>query len=491
MRRLLSLVLPLVPLLSSPLRAGDADDFAGVWQGTLTAPDRTTAIGVAFTRTEQGLLASLFFPEMFVYNVNFGPAAIRDGVFHLPALDLTLRREGDALAGTLAAPRLPVKLHRGTAFAPEPPEPEYPAPPAPAWTHPLGAPAWASPVAREGIVYVGTTDGAFHAVRADDGREAWTWHGTVPLYGEALVTDELVCFVDARSELVALDRTDGSFVWRAPLHEATLAGRAVPADETFTHRTAAPVIDARGILYVGSTDGGLYALRARTGRVLWRHPAGAPIHAAVALQGDSLVAGCLDGSVFVLNRRTRRETLRVKLGGPVVSTPVIAGDTLVVGARDALLYGLSLARGAVMWRDSYWFSWVESTPRLAGGTLYAGGSDFRRVSALSPADGRFLWSTDVLGLAWGTPVVENDTVFAGTAGQHRAGTVIRHAGGIVALDRRTGAVKWRFAAPVPAGAEMSGYAGSLVLAGDKIVGAGLDGTLVAFVSAAPAATPAR
>jgi hypothetical protein len=49
---------------------------------------------------------------------------------------------------------------------------------------------------------------------------------------------------------------------------------------------------------------------------------------------------------------------------------------------------------------------------------------------------------------------------------------------LIALDRQTGAVKWRYVSPVPAGAAFTGCAGSLVLAAGQIIG--VDGVLIAF-----------
>lgn len=478
MRRLVLLACLLAATVC--LAADPADDFEGAWLGEITAPNTSTTLGLAFTRTERGLLVSLYLPEMFLYNVNFGPASIRDGSFTLAPLNLIVSRRGDTLAGTFAPGKFPVVLRRAAAFAPEPPAPDLPAAPAPAWTAPLGAPAWASPVTRDGTLYVGTTDGKFHAVDAATGHPRWTWTGPHPLHGEALATDDAVFFVDDQLDLVCLARATGAFRWRTPLHDAKLAGGPPPANETFNHRAVAPVIDPKGILYVGSTDGGLYALRARNGSVLWRHDAKTKIYAPVLLRGDEVVFAGFDGSVVALHRRTHRESLRVKLGGPIVSAPVLAGNRLIVGCRDYLLYGLDAANGSVAWRDTYWFSWVESTPRLADGVLYVGGSDYRRVSALNPADGHALWATDVRGLSWGTPVVTATSVYAATAGQAIEGTVIQHTGGVIALDRRTGAVRWRYTASVPPGAEFTGFASSLVLAGDLIIGAGVDGTLIAF-----------
>lgn len=481
MKLRLALLAVSLGLLLFPGARAEPSPFEGTWLGEIAAPNTRTPLGLAFTPTPKGLFVHLYFPEMFLHGVNFGPAEIHGDTFTLDALNLAVTRDGDTLTGTFAIAKLPVTLHRGGKFDPAPPEPVFPAAPAPAWSHALGAPAWASPIARDGVVYVGTTDGKFHAVRAADGAAVWTWSGPHPLWGEAVAAAELVCFVDEHTELVALDRATGVLRWRVPLHDEKLAGGPPPKNETFNHRAIVPVLDAkRATLYAGSTDGGLYAVRADTGKILWRHAAPAKIYAPVTLQGDTILAAAFDGTVFALDRRSRKETLRAKVGGPVVSAPVVVGDRIVVGARDYLLYGLDRATGAIVWRDSYWFSWVESSARVADGTVYIGGSDFRRVSALDPATGRTLWATDVRGLTWGSPVVTADTVFAGAAGQNIEGTVIQHTGGIVALARATGAVKWRYTPTAPAGADFTGFAGSLVSVEGKIVGAGVDGTLLAF-----------
>jgi outer membrane protein assembly factor BamB len=239
------------------------------------------------------------------------------------------------------------------------------------------------------------------------------------------------------------------------------------------------VID--GTVYAGSSDGGLYALSASDGRRIFRFDAKSPIFSGVARDGaDRLVFGCMDGSVITLDRRTALEISRVRAGGGVVTTPVLAGGNLIVGSRDYMLYAFRASDGALAWKFSYWFSWVESTPAFADGTLYVGASDYRRVTAFDPASGAVRWATDVRGLAWGTPLVTVGTVFIGTVAQNIPGTAIVHTGGIMALDRRTGAVKWRHLAAPAAVNAFGGYAGSLALAGDFVIAAGFDGTLIAL-----------
>lgn len=462
-----------------------ADPVEGLWTGTVTSPQGEAAeLGLDFYRTRQGALTfRLHFPAMFTYGAALGLPVESDGAGGYaitPVFDLKLRLQGDRLVGTFGTAALPVDLHRGGQPTAQPGMPLYPPAPAPAWRYPLGAGTWAPPLAADGVIYLGAANGRFHAVQAKDGRAAWVWPGDIPIDGRAAVDAERVYFVDTRCNLVALDRQTGALRWRTPLHNEFLAGQSPPDNPTFNHRAATPLV-LDGVVYAGSSDGGLYALQPASGAVLWRHAAGAPVYSGVGVLGtDTLLFGAMDGSVVALDRRTRREALRTKTGGGVVTTPVVAAGRLVVGSRDYLIHAFDAATGAPAWRFSYWFSWIESTPVLRDGLLYVGGSDFARVSALDPATGRARWSTVVHGLTWGSPLVTERAVFAGTVAQNVPGTLIAHQAGLVKLDRVTGAVLWRLALPDAPEGQFAGYAGGPALSDGLVVVAGLDGTLAAF-----------
>lgn len=471
----------LLAALAGALRAQPS--YEGTWTGQATAPQGTTEITVQFIPAAGGKFdVKVQMPRMHTYGFTF-PASgeVVDGEMVFAPLATKLRTYGTSLAGTFGLSNLRVTLRRGGEFQAEPPPPTYPAAPAPLWTHPLGALTWASPVVAGGIVYVGSRDGKFHAVRSADGAAVWTFAGTNRIDGRAVVAGDQVLFVDGRNDLVALARADGAPRWRFPLYDpAQVGGKALVDNPTFNRRVAVPLV-VGDTVYCGSADGGLYALDAATGAKKWRHDAGAPIFSPIAQFDDATIAfGTMDGSVVQLDRHTQKETARMKTGGGVVTRPLLVGDRVIVGSRDYMLYGFDRATGQAAWKFSYWFSWVESTPQLRDGVIYVGASDYRRVTALDPATGRELWGTDVRGMCWGWPAVTGDSVFIGTVAQNMQGTVIRHTGGLVALDRQTGAVRWQFLSPAAPENSFGGFAGSLAVDGDRVIGAGFDGQLMAF-----------
>ncbi|AOS43781.1 Outer membrane protein assembly factor BamB precursor [Lacunisphaera limnophila] len=460
-----------------------ADPILGRWTGTVGSPQGEQAeIGFEFRSDGQGGLTFRFhFPAMFLHGVEVGAPVKADGTgrYTTPFFDTRFRLEEDRLTGTFTAAELPLALTRGGDFPPRPPRAVHPPAPAALWRYRLGVGTWAPPVAADGVVYVGGGDGRFHAVRTADGIAAWVWRGRTPIDGRATLDDTSVYFLDTSFHLVALDRMTGALRWRLPLHNEFLAGGSAPANPTFNHRAATPLLHD-GTLYVGSSDGGFYAVNPDTGTVRWRHEAGAPVYSGAGLvDADTLLYGTMDGSIVQLDLRTRRELLRLHTGGGVVTTPLVVADRIVAGSRDYQLHAFH-RDGRPAWRFSAWFSWIESTPVLRDGLLYLGGSDFARVSAIDPVTGQSRWSTVVHGMSWGSPLVTERHVFAGTVNQNLAGTMIDHEAGLVKLDRATGAIRWRLILPKAPAGRFSGYAGGPVLVGGKVVVAGLDGFLSAY-----------
>lgn len=351
------------------------DPIVGIWSGHVTSPQGETAeLALEFFHRDDasGPLAFKFhFPAMFTHGASLGIPVVVEGDRYTikPALDLALARQDDRLVGTFAPGKLPLTLRRGAPLPPPLPVSSDPPGPAPLWRYPLGAATWAPPTVSEETIYVGGGDGRFHAVDPANGRERWTWSGPHPIDGQAACDAHHVYFVDTKFNLVALDRHRGGLRWRVPLHNEFFAGGSVPDNPTFNHRAATPLVHD-GVVYVGSSDGGIYALAAESGSKLWRHEAHAPVYSGIGLHGDrTLLFGTMDGSVVLVDLQTRRETLRVKTGGGVVTTPVVAENRVIAGSRDYELHAFNLADGSLAWRHSYWFSWIESTPALRDGLL--------------------------------------------------------------------------------------------------------------------------
>jgi outer membrane protein assembly factor BamB len=456
------------------------DAIEGRWLGEAGFDAERVVTGVEFRRNDRGeIVATLYQPVGNAFGLPLPGAVVREGGRYVNAkFEMSLALTGDRLDGTFGSVKIPITLHRTDALPGEVPVPDAPTGPGPRWRTKLGAPIYAGAAVRDGIAYVGSTGGVFHAVRIADGGLAWTFDAGRPMYGEALATAGSVYFVCDNGFLYKLDRGTGHETWRHDLGDARVA-RVLPHTAVFDYDYHAPrPLLANGVVYVGSGDGALYAVDDATGQRVWRFATGDKVRVGAVLAGDNVIAGSLDGKVYAVDARSGRQAWMHDLRAPVTTVPALIDGKVIVGTRGSVLYALDPAKGEVLWRDLFWLSWVESEAVGADGVLYIGSSDLRRASAIDPRDGHVRWRSDVYGSPWGRPALTARHLYVGAVGTDPY--FIRHVGSLVALDRDSGRTVWRWPVPANAGALQTGFVASPAIEGDTLVIGGLDGTLYGF-----------
>src|SRR5262249_9004482 len=155
--------------------------------------------------------------------------------YKIPALGMELTLQGDRLTGTMSGGTAPVEMQRSDTLPVDVPLPaDLPTGPGPRWQTKLGASIYAPVAVHEGVAYVGTTGGVFHALKIADGSFAWTFSAGRPIFGEALVTDDAVYFTCDNGFLFKLARADGKELWRYDLGDAQVA-RILPHPQVYDY----------------------------------------------------------------------------------------------------------------------------------------------------------------------------------------------------------------------------------------------------------------
>ena len=226
-----------------------------------------------------------------------------------------------------------------------------------------------------------------------------------------------------------------------------------------------------GNVFVSTDDGALHAVRAATGRRLWR--------LAVSTVGTSSAPAVADGRVHVLTLDSRlfavstsgRRLWSVRLStgiGGYTGSPVVDGGTVFTvceapGARDA-------RTGAPLWQREDLIC-TGCTPAAADGVVYIGaGPAFesapsrQAVHALDARTGATRWSTSVDRLVFSgfaSPAVDADSVYI--RGFTDPAETRTHT--LLALDRASGRVRWRasLGRAAPVGFSIPAIAGTTVL----------------------------
>lgn len=475
----LALSLGLLGFARTVAAAAGADPVVGLWYGRAGTPSDGSAFGLEVKEGSKGeIAAALYLDVMNWFGEPLPPLKKTGNTYAIPDLALDLTLEGDTLVGTMGRQR--VEMKRVTSLPKEPPVPaDIPAGPGPRWKASLGGAIYATPAIRDGIAYVGTAGGVFNAVKMTDGAFVWTFSAGRPIFGEALLTDDAAYFVCDNGFLFKLNRTTGKEIWRYDLGDAQ-APRILPHSVVYDYDHDAPMpVIADGALYVGSGDASFHAVDASTGQRVWRIKVKGKVRNTALVTGNALVFGTWGNELRAVERATGKDLWAKDLKAPVTGTPAMVDGKVIVGTRGSALLALDPRTGERLWDMGFWGSWVESTA-VAGddGLGYVGSSDLRRVTSFDPRTGRIIWRTDVYGAPWGRPLVTDKFVYDGVSAI--VPYMTRHTGGVVALDRVSGKLAWRYPLPNPPGTLHYGFAGSPARSGDAFVIGGLDGALYAF-----------
>jgi outer membrane protein assembly factor BamB len=111
-----------------------------------------------------------------------------------------------------------------------------------------------------------------------------------------LVTDKEIIFGTAEKGVVALDRQTLNEKWNFKTKPALIYSSPYVRNPALTVETS-PVL-AGNVVYIGASDGIIYALNKTTGALLWKYETGAPVFATVAVSGNALFAADFSGNVY-------------------------------------------------------------------------------------------------------------------------------------------------------------------------------------------------
>ena len=215
-------------------------------------------------------------------------------------------------------------------------------------------------------------------------------------------------------KIAALDPNDLAVRWVFP--PDTEEGKRLDLEGVY----GAPIV-AAGVVYMGAYDGNVYALDAESGIPLWRFETQDPIVSSLALQGDTLYIGSTDGFLYAIDTTACTNICPAvavqafDTGSSIWAAPLLVKDVIYVPAMSGRLYAQNAAdiTQAVPGFSFEAAAGLTMDPVLANAdTLLVGGID-KELYALDPATGNQLWNEPFGGgnWFWGKPLVDGDTIF--------------------------------------------------------------------------------
>jgi outer membrane protein assembly factor BamB len=233
---------------------------------------------------------------------------------------------------------------------------------------------------------------------------------------------------DIKGGVFAVDAGTGAVVWKAETKTAIGSGPGA----------------GEGLVAVGSSRGEVIALDAGTGAERWRANVSSEVIAAPAVGRGLVVVRAHDGRIYGLDAKDGARRWVFDRGVPLLSlrgngSPVLVGDNVAVGYDNGKIIELKLSDGTVRWEQALATS--EGRTELqrmvdVDGDLGVGDTELfaasyqGQIGALALDTGRQIWAREFsayAGVAYGA-----GQVFASDAD-----------GAVWALDGRSGASMWK------------------------------------------------
>jgi outer membrane protein assembly factor BamB len=288
-------------------------------------------------------------------------------------------------------------------------------------------------------------------------RTAWRFHAKSLLEFSPVLSKRSLFVLEDNASLIALSRDRGRRLWARKLGVLAASSPAVGGGSVYavvlkrsnranagrvvalnvgsgrtrwsrklpSRAESSPLLD-HGILYFGTENGTVYALRARDGSVKWSYRASGAVKGGLAMDYKGrLFFGDYAGKVYSLRSSNGRQLWKVGTSGArfglgsgrFYATAAVAYGRVYIGNTDGNVYSYASSSGKLAWRIHtggyvYGSAAVADVP---GGspTVYVGSYD-RRFYALDARSGKKRWVRKAGGRVSGGAVVIGDTVWFST-----------------------------------------------------------------------------
>jgi outer membrane protein assembly factor BamB len=209
------------------------------------------------------------------------------------------------------------------------------------WSRDLPSRCESSPLVDNGRLFFGSQNGTVYALNAGNGSVAWTYHAAGAVKASPTLSGGNLYFGDYSGHVQAVGERSGRRVWISS-SEGALLGSG-----TFYSTPAA----VYGRIFLGNTDGRVYAYDASTGKLDWAVQTGAYVYASPAVTnapglGPTIYLGSYDGTFYALDARSGHIDWQFNAHGKISGSATIVGRTVYFADLGThRTYGLGISTG--------------------------------------------------------------------------------------------------------------------------------------------------
>ena len=287
---------------------------------------------------------------------------------------------------------------------------------------------YASPIMKDGKIYVGDESGIMTAYSLKNGKKQWQFTSGGRIIGTADTAEGILVFGSADHSIYGLDAQNGRLLWKV--------------------KTQAPVVGAvtidHGIAYIGGSDHTFRAIDIHNGMTLWAYPSvKGYIETKPLITGNKVIFGAWDNTIYALDKTSGQELWKWETGqkhmfySPAATWPVAAHGKVFIADPKRALTAIDEQTGQTVWR-TYQSQVRESigistdTDRIYAKTMNDSVVCYTAIGS-SPEQ---LWASNVgFGREFApSMLVEKEKILFGSTKR----------GVIFGLDAQTGRVLWKY-----------------------------------------------
>jgi len=209
----------------------------------------------------------------------------------------------------------------------------------------------------------------------------------------------------------------------------------------WTFQTGAEIISSPvigfGRVYIGSTDGKVYAINVKDGSKVWEFDTGDDIEAPPLLLDTFIYIGNLTGVFFALDAHTGKVNWEFETEGSIygsanwIQKPGTREKLIFVGSHDNKMYCLDAASGKLGWTYET-ENYINGTPAVDNENIIFGGCD-ARLHILSVLDGKKKGEVPVGSYIPGSAALVENKAYVGHYGNQ-----------LVCADIKNKKISWKY-----------------------------------------------
>jgi outer membrane protein assembly factor BamB len=211
------------------------------------------------------------------------------------------------------------------------------------WSRNLPSRSESSPLLDHGRLFFGSENGTVYALEARSGRIVWTYRAPGAVKASPSLSGGVLFFGDYSGHVQAISEQTGRRFWLSG-SEGALFGSG-------TFYSTAAVLWGR--VFLGNTDGRIYAYDAYSGALDWAVQTGAYVYASPAAvdapgRGPTIYLGSYDGNFYALSARSGHIEWSFAAGGKISGSATVVGRTVYFSDLGThRTYGLDISSGKV------------------------------------------------------------------------------------------------------------------------------------------------